>query len=291
MSVDTSYEPFSREPEYVDLNRGFVDGIELTGVRTAVDIACGTGTLTELLWHALRGRDPSFHGLDLSRESLDLAQEHFAADPELSGPLARGQIRFSEGTAYELPVQDGWADLAVIGNAIHVFDEPQRLLAEVRRVLRPGGTFAFNSSFYAGTFAPGTERFYTEWLKHALAHIRAEDARRRRAGEPGITRRKGTAGPAFSRPWRSLEDWSALLDRCGFAVVASNERAVMMGRRAFETVGAYAGLASVLLSGYPVALACEALEGAVQPALAEIGMAEVPRRWLEVVARAREGTA
>ena len=57
----------------------------------------------------------------------------------------------------------------------------------------------------------------------------------------------------------------------------------MLNQRCFETIGAYAGLAKVLLSGYPVKLACEALEKASAPTLVVIGMDEVPRFWLEMV--------
>ena len=55
-----------------------------------------------------------------------------------------------------------------------------------------------------------------------------------------------------------------------------------MNQRCFETIGAYAGLASVLFSGYPVHLASEALQETAGPALAAVGMVEVPRLWLEV---------
>jgi ubiquinone/menaquinone biosynthesis C-methylase UbiE len=291
-TIDTSYQPFSREVEYVELNRAFVESIDLRGCRFAVDVACGTGTLTELLWLDLRRRggagDPAILGVDVSCESLDHAVRRFTESRELGAALAEGAIRFVEGSAYALPVPSGEADLLVIGNAVHVFEEPERLLAEVARVLRPGGVLAFNSSFYAGTFAPGTERFYTEWMKAALAYIRREDADRRRRGADGVSRTKGLAAPAFSRPWLSSADYAHMLERCGFDVASVDERTVLMGRRAFERIGAYAGLASVLLSGYPVELACEALERAVGPALDAAGLVDVPRRWLELVATRRD---
>ena len=52
-----------------------------------------------------------------------------------------------------------------------------------------------------------------------------------------------------------------------------------------ETVGAYGGLASVLLSGYPVELASEALSASAGPAFAALNLTDVRRLWLEVVAR------
>ena len=57
-----------------------------------------------------------------------------------------------------------------------------------------------------------------------------------------------------------------------------------MNQRSLETVGSYAGLACVLLSGYSVEIACEALEAAAGPAFKVYGSNGVRRLWLEVVA-------
>jgi hypothetical protein len=58
----------------------------------------------------------------------------------------------------------------------------------------------------------------------------------------------------------------------------------MMNQRCFETIGAYAGLASVLFSGYPVELASEALQVMAGPALKAVGVEAVPRLYLEMTA-------
>ncbi len=60
-----------------------------------------------------------------------------------------------------------------------------------------------------------------------------------------------------------------------------------MTQSSLEKVGSYAGLARVMISGYPVKLACEALAFAVAPALKAVGMEKVPRLWLEITARKR----
>jgi ubiquinone/menaquinone biosynthesis C-methylase UbiE len=289
--VDTSYEPFSREPEYIELNRLFIDSMSWQGCLQALDVACGTGTLTEFVWRALQrqGAHPDMRiiGVDASRQSLQLAVEHFSSLDVLSSSTLSSPIIFVEGSADCLPIRDRELDAVVMGNAIHIIDDKQRLLHEIVRVLRPGGTFSFNTSFYAGTFAPGTERFYTEWMKEALAYIKRKDAERRQAGMGGIQRKKGLAAAAFSRPWLSPGEYKQLLDRFGLSVQSVNQRTMWMSQRSFESVGAYAGLASVLLSGYPVPLACEALERAVAPALANVNMHQVPRYWLEMIATKR----
>jgi hypothetical protein len=58
----------------------------------------------------------------------------------------------------------------------------------------------------------------------------------------------------------------------------------MMTRKSFEAIGAYAGLASVLFSGYPVDLASEALQETAGKALSIVNKKVVPRNWLEITA-------
>lgn len=279
-TIDTSYEPFSREPEYIDLNRAFIRGLGLQPGARVLDLACGTGTLIEILLQELRG-EASVVGVDLSRRSLMLAREDLGAACHGSdGRPAR--VVLIEATADRPPVEDGAFDAVLMGNAIHCFPDLELLFSEVRRVLRPGGLFAFNSSFYAGTFVPGTEVFYDEWLKESVRWLKRRDAEERRAGRPGIPRKRGTVGAAFSRRWLNADEYAERLARHGLRARRLERRTVVMSRRAFETVGAYEGMAAVLLSGYPVALACEALTRSVGAGLHAAGLTEVPRYWLEM---------
>ena len=262
----TSYEPFSQEPEYLELNREFIKSLPLRACRTVLDIACGTGTLSEtILDVAPLAR---VVGLDIDREQLQLASRHLRA--------AAGRTAFVEASADALPLKDGSADAAVMGNAIHNLPDARRLLAEIRRVLRPKGFFSFSTSFYAGTFAPGTERFYLAWMKEALKRLREA------AGHGAAPRVRGTVPHASSRPWLSADDYRRLFEENGFGWEKSFERPVTMTQRSFETVGAYSGLARVLLSGYPVEQACAALSAAAGDALKSSNLEVVPRLWLEV---------
>lgn len=288
--INTSYEPFSTEPEYLELNRQFVRFVapHIGNWVCLVDIACGTGTLTELLlqepnqnqWSA-GGIEKKIIGVDLSRESLKIARDQFVKSrlvtygginhlPSLERE-GRAQMILLEGPGDRLPIGDGIADMVLIGNAIHCFANKANLVKEICRVLRTGGLFAFNSSFYAGTIVDGTHPFYEAWMKQALAYLK------------GVPRTRGQVRPAFSNRWLSPTEYGQCLFENGFAVAAVTERVIQMSRRNFETVGAYSELASVLLSGYPVALACEALERAVEPAFLAYGASKVPRSWLEVV--------
>jgi ubiquinone/menaquinone biosynthesis C-methylase UbiE len=286
--TDTSYEPFSRQPEYIEVNRGLIQSLPLQDCERVLDLACGTGTLADLVLERYPGKD--IIGLDLDRESLRLAVEHFQRLSLMSGepPPQAGaclpRLLFVEGAADCLPLQDQSIDVVLMGNSIHNLPEQDLLLREIHRVLKPHGLFAFNTSFFAGTFPPGTENLYHHWLKLALGYIQAKEEELRRQGLGGIKRQRGTSHRAFSKKWPTPEEFTQLLMRNEFAVKWFCHRTIMMNQRSLETVGAYAGLACVLLSGYPVTLACEALEAAAGPAFETLGLTEVRRLWLEVVA-------
>lgn len=286
--IDTSYEPFSREPEYIEANREFIRSLGLSDGVHLVDLACGTGLLTALVLGDTGGRSTSI-GVDLNRTSLVLAKQDLGIDP----PAAAGPPRVAlvEGSADRLPVPTGWADLALIGNAIHCLPDLDVFFAEVRRALRPGGLFGFNSSFYAGTFVPGTERFYDEWMMASVRWLREREAEARRDGKPGFRRQRGTMKAAGTRRWHSPAEYGALLAKHGFTVDRLHERTVIMTQHSFETVGAFDGLATVLLSGYPAEVACEALTRSVATGLEAVGRAQIPRYWLEMTARRDEASA
>jgi SAM-dependent methyltransferase len=274
LALDTSYEPFSREPEYIQVNELFIQSLGLEQHQRVLELACGTGTLLRLIFE----RRPGIWlgGVDISREALTLSCRYLA-EHGLTANLI-------EASVDKLPIAERSMDIVIMGNAIQLVDDKERLFGEIYRVLQQRGLFAFNTSFYAGTFVPGTERFYVQWLAQASNFIKRRNEELQARGLQGITRRRGLADRAFSHPWLSIQEYEGLLQQYGFAVRSMVERTVMLTQRSFEAIGAYAGLARVLLSGYPIALACEALAKASGPALAAANMDAVPRYWLEMVA-------
>lgn len=91
-----------------------------------LDVACGTGALLE----AVRERWPGAAGVgvDLSLEMLAIARRRL--------PPAVALVAADAG---RLPFADGAFDGATCTSALHHWPEPAAALAEVARVLRPGG--------------------------------------------------------------------------------------------------------------------------------------------------------
>jgi ubiquinone/menaquinone biosynthesis C-methylase UbiE len=98
---------------------------------TAVDIGCGPGTDLGRLADAVEAQG-SVVGVDREPRMLDEARRRLADRPNVE--LRLGDIR-------ELPLADGSVDRARVDRVLQHVPEPATAMAEVRRVLRPGGLF------------------------------------------------------------------------------------------------------------------------------------------------------
>ncbi len=102
--------------------------VDLAGIgpgSRVLDVAAGTGKLTRCL--------PPFGAACVAVEPSASMREVFAG--VVPGVPVMG------GTVEELPLADGSVDAVVVAQAFHWFDAPQAL-AEIARVLRPGGSLS-----------------------------------------------------------------------------------------------------------------------------------------------------
>ena len=97
-----------------------------TGLRW-VDVGCGNGAFTELL--VSRCAPNEVQGIDPSDSQLAFARAR----------LAQARATFRQGDAMALPYADGQFDAAVMALVIFFVPEPARGIAEMVRVIRPGG--------------------------------------------------------------------------------------------------------------------------------------------------------
>ncbi|MEO0973523.1 MAG: class I SAM-dependent methyltransferase, partial [Pseudomonadota bacterium] len=290
MEVVTTYEPYAQEPEYIGANKALLETIDLAPVKRVLDLACGTGLMTDLLMQLKPGI--AVNGIDLSGESLSIGRRQLKEKGLLvesqealdeAAAAGRSAMYMVEGSAMDLDhFADNTFDMCMIGNAIHLMPDKAQFVRNVFRVLKPGAPFTFNSVFFTGTFGEGSEPVYKEWMMGAVNILMEKNAERAKAGEAPIKRQRGKAGKAFDKDWKTPEGWSSLLEEAGFEVERVYKRPIPINQRGLELVGAYGGLAEVLMSGYPVDVASECLQYAVGPAFEKMGVSEVVRYWLEV---------
>lgn len=116
------------------------------GAHDVLDLACGSGIYTRPI--ARRRPEARVVGLDLSPPMLAVAGR-------LAARETLPHLHFVRGDAQRLPFSDARFDLVNCCGALHLFPEPKRALAEIARVLRPGGRFtAAVVRRVDGTFAP-----------------------------------------------------------------------------------------------------------------------------------------
>ena len=128
--------------------------LEVVGSRVAdllLDLGTGTGRMLELLAPHYRRAI----GIDSSREMLAIARAKLAA-----AGIGTAQVRL--GDIADVDVSLGPADLIVIHQVLHYFDDPGRVLAQARRVLQPGG-----------------EILIVDFAPHELEFLRSHHAHRR----------------------------------------------------------------------------------------------------------------
>lgn len=90
------------------------------------DIGCGTGNASEhLATHVKR-----VIAVDQSQPMLEAAAKRL---------IRHSNVEFREGRAESLPIEDASVDAVVSVLVLHYLDDPGEALAEMRRVLKPGG--------------------------------------------------------------------------------------------------------------------------------------------------------
>ncbi|MBI1725486.1 MAG: methyltransferase domain-containing protein [Candidatus Tectomicrobia bacterium] len=124
-----------------------LEGVDLAGVRLAVDLGCGAGLDARLLAERLGGR---VLAVDFSLAALRRAREAAGVIP-LAGDMER------------LPIRDGTADLVLANASLNLTVDKAAALAEAARILRPGGRLVAREMVRAGALPPEIARDPSAW--------------------------------------------------------------------------------------------------------------------------------
>jgi SAM-dependent methyltransferase len=108
----------------------FIDFAGLGDGERVLDVGCGTGVLTSAL--AATGHPAEIQGVDLSEPYIELARRNNRYP----------RITYSIGDACDLPFADASFDRVLSLLVLHFVPEPQRAIAQMRRVARPGAMVA-----------------------------------------------------------------------------------------------------------------------------------------------------
>lgn len=115
---------------YQAIHKRLLDYVELPDQPHVLDLGCGTGRLLDRL--ATQFVELSGIGLDFSTKMIQQANQHNRYPSRLS---------YLQGNAESLPFADQLFDSVFNTISFLHYLEPQLVLTEVRRVLKPGGQF------------------------------------------------------------------------------------------------------------------------------------------------------
>ncbi len=125
-----------------------------------LDCATGTGDVVFAFLQVL-GREGTAVGVDFCRPMLEIAR----AKAEKRGLRAS----FVQGDALRLPFGEGLFDLAAIAFGIRNVADPVAGLAEMARVVRPGGKVVVLE--FGQVRVPGFRQVYTLFSRHVLPRL------------------------------------------------------------------------------------------------------------------------
>jgi ubiquinone/menaquinone biosynthesis C-methylase UbiE len=142
-----------QDPTFTSYRDGYLDAMGLPGTVRVLDLGCGTGVIAR----AIASRADfagAVTGVDQSPAFLAAARRLTASD----------RVEFVLGDAHELELAGASFDAAVAHTLISHVRDPRAVLAEIARVVRPGGTVAIFDGDYASLTFGGSDPA----MEHAL---------------------------------------------------------------------------------------------------------------------------
>lgn len=139
------------------------DRVQAFAPRSIVDLATGSGDVAFKLRDRL-GTGVAVHGMDFCEPMLETARL------KKNEREAYADLEFTFGDCMHLPLEDDSVDAVTIAFGVRNFEDRQKGLREIHRVLRPGGRiFILEFSQPYVWFRP----FYYLYLKYILPRLAA----------------------------------------------------------------------------------------------------------------------
>lgn len=109
---------------------------KLTKNKKVIDVGCGDGVLSYLIKIKKKGK---IFGIDPSPEAIKIARKKF-------DELKIKDCSFKIGSGYNLPFRSNSFDFAVAADVIEHVNKPEKMLKEIRRILKKKGKIILSST-------------------------------------------------------------------------------------------------------------------------------------------------
>ena len=164
----------SYHPGGENLSGTLARSLSLKPGQTVLDVACGVGTTSRLMSKQL---GLCATGLDFSKINVGKAEALSADQAQSNSPDAgestplfpAGELKFVEGSADDLPFDDGQFDGVVCECAVSTFADQAKAAKEFFRVLKPGGVFGMTDMVLTGELPKDYAEQVAPWTCMAKA--------------------------------------------------------------------------------------------------------------------------
>ncbi len=162
-----------------DIGRPFLEWLQIPRQQRWLEVGCGTGAFTEVI---LSCCDPkSIVAFDVSEQQIAYARSRLLD--------VRVDVRI--GNAMSIAPQDDEFDVAAAALVLNFIPDQRKAVAEMVRVVRPGGTVAVYVWDFAG------RRNITQHLSEAIAFVSSDAERSARTAQQADTTRPEALAKLF----------------------------------------------------------------------------------------------
>jgi ubiquinone/menaquinone biosynthesis C-methylase UbiE len=121
-----------------DATQALLDMCQLDATSRVLDVGCGSGNTACLIAEQYGSR---VQGIDISEVMIAKAEERARRQG------LRDTVEFRVGDVFQLPFEDDWFDVVIVESVLTPLPgDKKQALAEMVRVLRPGGRMGVNES-------------------------------------------------------------------------------------------------------------------------------------------------
>lgn len=264
------FSKFSDNDFYSNVNKELIDSLDINSDLNIVDLGCGSGGISKIITDKLsdiNSVNSSIVAVDSSEISLREAKANLRSVSDTM--ITFVQSRYEE---FSSKIKDK-VDLVVLCNAIHYLDDKELVIKDVMKILKPGGRFVFNSSFFDGAHPEHTLGFYRKWMFKAMRILTKE-----------YKTRPVKADKIESRVQLNPNQYKDVLENCGMEIINTKIREVNVPLDGWLDISGFKDFIEGVMPGVNLDIASKSLQQAVKDTFEEMKLTFVQRNWMEIVA-------